>query len=157
MKSRYYQFSSRLAFIHISSSQDDSIRSMFSTLLVQIVCRHWLLVFCYPCKATDLNCSYSVRLSNSHGTAWSRLMRYWKKINQIPIPEKNTDNIDISIFRRNRNLTIIKCIFLTKRLLINVINMFGTCKTKQGDCTFTHSCYGNLRDEYIWTTLTETI
>ena len=35
--------------------------------------------------------------------------------------------------------------------------MFGTCKTKQGDSSFTHSRYGNLQAEYVYTTLTETI
>ena len=37
IKPKYYQFSSRLAFTHILSSQDDSIRSMFSTLKETII------------------------------------------------------------------------------------------------------------------------
>ena len=35
IKPKCYQFSSRLAFTHILSSQDDSIRSMFSTRLLK--------------------------------------------------------------------------------------------------------------------------
>ena len=41
---KYYQFSSRLPFTHILSSLDDSIRSMFSALLLQTVSRHWVFI-----------------------------------------------------------------------------------------------------------------